>query len=156
MASTDAKKAGAVKPTKVKAVSTEEIYNGFQLLRSEQRALIQKLQEVEMDLSEHQIVLDTLKDLDGDRKCFRLIGGVLCEKTVKDVMPTLTSNKEQLAVLVEALNNQVSKKGEEINEYKEKNNIRIRGQDDIPSSSDEGDQQSTGSQPRNVIMVNPV
>ncbi|KAF6205008.1 hypothetical protein GE061_019175 [Apolygus lucorum] len=156
MASTDAKKAAAVKPTKVKAVSTEEIYNGFQLLRADQRALIQKLQEVEMDLSEHQIVLDTLKDLDGDRKCFRLIGGVLCEKTVKDVIPTLSSNKEQLAVLVEALNNQVAKKGEEINEYKEKNNIRIRGQDDIPSSSDEGDQQSAGSQPRNVIMVNPV
>ncbi|CAB0010615.1 unnamed protein product [Nesidiocoris tenuis] len=139
----------------MKTLSTEEIYSGFQQLRYEQQAIIQKIHEVQMDLNEHQIVLDTLKDLDGDRKCFRLIGGVLCEKTVKDVVPKLAKNKEQLSALVVALNNQLTKKGEELNDFKEKNNIKIRGQDAFQSNSEDGEQKSGGSQPRNVL-VNPI
>ena len=36
--------------------------------------------------------------------------------------------------LIEALNNQITTKGQEINDFKEKNNIRIRNQNEIPSS----------------------
>ena len=35
--------------------------------------------------------------------------------------------------LIEALNNQITSKGQEINDFKEKNNIRIRNQNEIPS-----------------------
>jgi prefoldin subunit 2 len=37
--------------------------------------------------------------------------------------------------LIEALNSQITTKGQEINDFKEKNNIRIRNQNEIPSSS---------------------
>lgn len=43
-----------------------------------------------------RIVIDTLKEVDGDRKCFNMIGGVLCERTVKEVLPILISNQEQV------------------------------------------------------------
>ena len=43
-----------------------------------------------------RIVIDTLKEVDGDRKCFRMVGGLLCERTVKDVLPILISNQEQV------------------------------------------------------------
>lgn len=43
-----------------------------------------------------RIVIDTLKNVDPKRKCYRMIGGVLCERTVEDVMPTLVTNKEQV------------------------------------------------------------
>lgn len=50
-------------------------------------------------ICDYRIVIDTLKDLDGDRKCFRMVGGVLCEKTVKDVLPSLITNRDQVILL---------------------------------------------------------
>jgi prefoldin subunit 2 len=32
--------------------------------------------------------------MEENRKCYRLIGGVLVERTVKDVVPSLTANKD--------------------------------------------------------------
>nr|CAG4641386.1 EOG090X0L97 [Eulimnadia texana] len=115
----------------------EEIVQGFHKLRNEQRHLVSKLSEIEMDLNEHRLVIETLKDVDGDRKCFRMVGGILVERTVKEVLPALVLNQEQLSKAVEALNQQISAKGEEINQYKEKHNIRIRGSNDNPASEDE-------------------
>ncbi|ORZ41061.1 hypothetical protein BCR44DRAFT_1424302, partial [Catenaria anguillulae PL171] len=43
-------------------------------------------------------VIDTMKPLDGDRKAFRLVGGVLMERTVKEVLPALEQNLEGDAV----------------------------------------------------------
>lgn len=48
----------------------------------------------------HRLVIDTLKDVDASRKCFRLVGGVLVERTVKEVLPALESNKEQVIIMV--------------------------------------------------------
>ena len=42
-------------------------------------------------------VLTALKELDGDRKCYRLIGGVLAERTVKEVVPVVESNMENVS-----------------------------------------------------------
>lgn len=44
----------------------------------------------------YRVVVNTLEKVDGNRKCYRLIGGVLCEKTVKDVLPVLVKNKEEV------------------------------------------------------------
>jgi len=42
-------------------------------------------------------VIETIKDVDGDRKCFRMIGGVLVERSVKEVLPALRKNREQVS-----------------------------------------------------------
>lgn len=55
-----------------------------------------KAAEFEMEINEHSLVIDTLKEVDPSRKCFRLMGGVLVERTVKEVLPALENNKEQV------------------------------------------------------------
>jgi prefoldin subunit len=48
-----------------------------------------------------RLVLSTLNDAlaeEPDRKCFRLIGGVLVERTVKDVVPALQTNRDGVSL----------------------------------------------------------
>lgn len=47
-----------------------------------------------------RIVADTLATIEADRKCYRLIGGVLVERTVKEVLPALMENSENVRLLI--------------------------------------------------------
>ena len=49
------------------------------------KSIAQKVNVLQQDLNEHMIVIETLKGVDSDRKCFRMVGGVLVERTVKEV-----------------------------------------------------------------------
>ena len=77
-----------------------------------------------------------------------MVGGVLVERTVKDVLPALISNRDKMGrmdsdkslseifdnfvhfkgKLIESLDKQLSDKGAEINGYMEKHNIQLRDQ----------------------------
>ena len=52
------------------------IFNEFlkSLHSQEQRSIATKTNELQQDLNEHNIVIETLNGVDGDRKCFRLEG----------------------------------------------------------------------------------
>ncbi|GAB1602084.1 prefoldin subunit 2-like [Argonauta hians] len=119
--------ASASKSNKTK--TKEQIIAGFQELRQQQRALASKISEVEMDMKEHNLVIENLSDVDPGKKCFRMLGGVLVERTVKDVLPAIKNNKEQMSKLIETLNTQLEAKGVEINQYRESHNLKIRGED---------------------------
>jgi prefoldin subunit 2 len=66
--------------------------------------LISKITELQQEAKEHQyglhlnhfsayrLVLDAFKKVDPTRKCFRLIGGVLVERTVQEIQPSLEEN----------------------------------------------------------------
>nr|XP_060614465.1 prefoldin subunit 2 [Anolis sagrei ordinatus] len=113
-----------------KALSAEQVVAGFNRLRQEQRGLASKAAELEMELNEHKLVIETLREVDATRKCYRMVGGVLVERTVKEVLPALESNKEQIHKIIETLSQQLQAKGRELNEFREKHNIRLMGEDD--------------------------
>ena len=63
-------------------------------LRNEQSLF--KLEELQMDLNEHKLVIDTLVGVEPERRCFRLVGGVLVERKVGEVSPALQNNKDKV------------------------------------------------------------
>lgn len=95
-------------------------------------------------------VIDTLKSVEEDRKCFRLIGGVLCERTVKSVLPQLNDAKEQLEKLIAQRQEQLTAKGVEINKFREKHNIKIKGEGSPAESSSTA---GSSEENRNHVLV---
>lgn len=53
--------------------------------------------DLENRVHEHEIVIQALEPLDNSRRCCRLMGGVLVERTVGQVLPTVRDNKDNLA-----------------------------------------------------------
>uniref|UniRef100_A0A3P9LUG7 Prefoldin subunit 2 n=1 Tax=Oryzias latipes TaxID=8090 RepID=A0A3P9LUG7_ORYLA len=105
-----------------------QVVANFQRMRQEQRSMASKAAELEMDINEHSLVIETLKEVDPSRKCYRLVGGVLVERTVKEVLPALENNKEQISKATESINIQMQAKGRELTEYRERYNIRLVGE----------------------------
>ncbi|KAF2730179.1 Prefoldin beta-like protein, partial [Polyplosphaeria fusca] len=89
------------------------------------QTLAQKIGDIEQETEEHKLVLETLEPLDGDRKCFRMIHGVLTERTVKEVVPMLKTTSEGLKKTLEELVKQYRIKQDEMDSWKKKNNVQI-------------------------------
>ncbi|CAG8709660.1 1421_t:CDS:2, partial [Scutellospora calospora] len=97
----------------------------FNLKKNELQTLAQKIGELESDVDEHKAVIDTIAPLNGDRKCFRLVGGVLVERTVKDVLPALQTNHDgvQIKSAIEQFVQSYKTKEEEFAAFQKEHNI---------------------------------
>ncbi len=82
------------------------------------QSLAQKVGEVEQEIEEHKLVTETLQPLPQERKCFRLINGVLVERTVKDVLPALKTNSDGLKQVLDELVKQYKSKQDEMDKWK--------------------------------------
>ncbi|TKA83774.1 hypothetical protein B0A55_00021 [Friedmanniomyces simplex] len=89
------------------------------------QAIAQKIGDVEQEAEEHKLVLETLVPLPGDRKCFRMINGVLVERTVGDVLPALQTNADGLKKVLQDLVKQYRTKQDDMEKWKKKNNIQV-------------------------------
>ena len=82
------------------------------------QSLAQKAGEIEQEIEEHKLVTETFQALPEERKCFRLINGVLVERTVKDVLPALKTNSDGLKQVLDELVKQYKSKQDEMDKWK--------------------------------------
>ena len=67
----------------------------LQQMREICQQLAAKINELDMDQNEHRLVVEALKPLDPNRKCFRMVGSVIVERTVSEILPAVSKNMEQ-------------------------------------------------------------
>ncbi|KAJ2960898.1 hypothetical protein NQ176_g11026 [Zarea fungicola] len=72
-----------------------------------------------------RLVLETLEPLEENRKCFRLVNGVLVERTVKDIVPALKTNHDGLKKVLDDLVKNYKTKQDELDSWKKKNNVQV-------------------------------
>ena len=82
-------------------LSPDEAQARLQALQQVCQELTRKINELDMDRTEHGLVIDALKPLDGDRKCFRMVGDVVVERTIAEVAPAVIKNRD---AIVETMN----------------------------------------------------
>ncbi|RMZ83520.1 hypothetical protein DV737_g1614, partial [Chaetothyriales sp. CBS 132003] len=89
------------------------------------QSLAQKVGEIEQEIEEHRLVMESLQPLPHNRKCFRLTNGVLVERTIKEVLPALKTNSDGLKQLLDELMKQYKAKQDEMDQWKKKHNIQV-------------------------------
>jgi prefoldin subunit 2 len=70
----------------------EGILNQYKGMMAECQSIASKISELKNEKEEHRLVVESLSKLEDERKAFRLIGGVLVEKTVGEVLPVVNQN----------------------------------------------------------------
>ncbi|EGD73184.1 hypothetical protein PTSG_04898 [Salpingoeca rosetta] len=106
--------------------SDQEIVYRFQQMRQQQMELNQKIAELGGDVEEHKVVEDALSKTEADRKCFRMVSGVLIERTVAEVLPAIKQNKSQIEDLVKQLQKQLETTNKNLADYQKKYNIKVK------------------------------
>ncbi|ETW84134.1 hypothetical protein HETIRDRAFT_48328 [Heterobasidion irregulare TC 32-1] len=119
----------SVKKSKAPApqLSDQEVQQTYSRVQNELQGIAAKIGELEQEAEEHVLVLSTLNEAlseEPDRKCFRLIGGVLVERTVKDVVPALQTNRDGIRKVIASLAEQYKSKEEDFDRFKQEYNIR--------------------------------
>mmetsp|Transcript_32998 Transcript_32998/g.49153 ORF Transcript_32998/g.49153 Transcript_32998/m.49153 type:complete len:124 (-) Transcript_32998:26-397(-) len=107
-------------------ISQQEIISSYRQMNSELQSLIQQLTKAEMERNEHRLVEETLEPLDPDRRAFRLVGGVLVERTVKEVLPSVKENRVNLDTLTKHIEVKLEEKRKETFAWKAKYNIKTQ------------------------------
>ena len=131
-------------------INEQAVANKYATMRNELNQIYSKLTELEMEVSEHSLVINAIQPLDPSRRCFRMIGGVLVERTIKEVLPAVQRNREGLEEVVARLNEGLEKKKKEIAEFESKYKIRIRKPDG--ETNDDGGRKEGSAQ---GVLVGP-
>lgn len=71
--------------------------------------------ELSADSTEHEMVIAALQPMDPGRKCFRLIGDVLVERTVGETLPAVEKTRANLDLMIASLQTQLQQVGARIN-----------------------------------------
>ncbi|KAF5736872.1 prefoldin subunit 2 [Tripterygium wilfordii] len=131
-------------------INEQAVANMYSAMRSELNQIYSKITELEMEASEHSLVMNAIQPLDPSRRCYRMIGGVLVERTVKEVLPAVQRNKEGIEEVIARLNEALQKKKKEMTDFEAKYKIRITRSDN--EVKDEGARKEGSAQ---GVLVGP-
>ncbi|KAF4322584.1 hypothetical protein BBO99_00003795 [Phytophthora kernoviae] len=98
-------------------ITEQQVVATYKSLRSEVRQMGEKIAELEIETTEHDRVIQTLNELPNDRKAYRMVGGVLVERTVQEVLPAVTANRDGIAQVLAQLSESIKQKEASADEW---------------------------------------
>lgn len=120
----------------------ELILNTYKNMVAECQQMATKIGELTLERDEHGLVLEQLNKLEGDRRAYRLVGGVLVERTVAEVLPPVQQNYDGISQLVATIDANLKKKDLDTKEFKKKYGIMTQSEREAMSK---GQQRAQGS-----------
>ena len=96
----------------------EVIINTYKQMSAECQQTALKINELSQEKDSHRLVIENLSKLEPDRKAFRLIGMVLVQRTVGEILPIVQTNYEGIKELISKLEANLATKDKERNDYK--------------------------------------
>ncbi|CAM8995083.1 unnamed protein product [Rhodiola kirilowii] len=132
-------------------INEQAVANIYSAMRSELNQIYSKITELEMEVSEHSLVINAVQPLDPSRRCYRMIGGVLVERTIKEVLPAVQRNKEGIEEVIARLTEALEKKKQDIADFENKYKIRIQKPDGAKKDEISGKKEGTAQ----GVLVGP-
>lgn len=74
---------------------------------NENASLKNKLNELEMDLKEHQLVIEELKKHNPEKKTHKLLDGILIERNVSKSIEEINLSIEKISLLIDKTKEQI-------------------------------------------------
>ncbi|KAL8845968.1 MAG: hypothetical protein Q9221_008913 [Calogaya cf. arnoldii] len=116
--------------SQVSAKKQQELQQQYTNYKNNLQQLADRIGNVEQETEEHKYVFNippniNATPLPGERKCFRMINGVLVERTVEDVLPALQINSDGLKRVLDELVKQYKRQQEDMEKWKKKNNVQV-------------------------------
>ena len=107
------------------------------LMREQCQDLSIKINSLDLDKTEHDLVIQALEPLPADRKCFRMIGNIVVERTVSEVLPAVKQNREQIQGTMDKFTETLAKKQKEADEFGAKHRITAQQARGAPQAAEE-------------------
>jgi prefoldin subunit 2 len=92
----------------------------YEQMSKEKNALMHKINELQQEVREHKLVEGVFDTVEADRKAWRLVGGVLVQRTVKDIQPQIVENREKIEGIVGTLTKQLETKSKQVAAFEQK------------------------------------
>jgi prefoldin subunit 2 len=112
-------------PAEPEPRSEQEVLARFQERRQAIAALAGRLGELEAEAAEHALVEKALAPMEAGRRCYRMVGDVLVERTVGEVLPAVRRNREGLEGVVGALSRQLEERQRELSAFAARYKISV-------------------------------
>lgn len=133
--------------------SEREVISMFEGKRSRLDAMWSKINELVAEVSEHELVIKALTDMDAGRKCFRLVGDVLVERTVGETLPAVQKHMDQVVTAVERLQQTSAAASKDMSEFEAKYKIKVRnGNEEEDDGRRGGGSQAPQPVPQGVLV----
>ncbi|SCP02768.1 prefoldin subunit 2, putative [Plasmodium malariae] len=95
-----------------------EAKSAYEQIEKDRVQLVSKIEELYQDVVEHKynnkLFLEALENVPSDRRCYRMVGEILVERTVGEIKPALVDHKNKVEQIIAECQKKLDEKNNEI------------------------------------------